>query len=559
MKKHRMNSQKSTYYRDFNWRTVHETVLKLQQEIAAAYNVGDLKKAASLAEQLTRSFAGRAYAVRKVTTNEGKLTPGIDGETWEKPEEKMKAIESLKELSNYRANPVRRVLIDKPNGGKRPLGIPTMRDRAIQTLFNLALLPIAECRADTRSFGFRPLLGARDAVTYTHLVLGNITNTRRWILEADIEKFFDRISHEWLMENIPLKKDILHQFLKAGFMENNNLQETNQGTPQGGAISPTLANLTLDGLQPLLGEAGFLMVRYADDFVVFGKTEEALNGEARRIIRDFLKERGLNLNEEKTKTTTLQAGFTFLGFTFREYPDVKRAKGTKQGIFLATPQKEKVQGLLMKTKKVIREHKSMPLHLLIISLNYLLRGWAEYYKGVTSKKVFSKVGWVVYQQIIAYLKRRFRGVPIRELIKRHFMKVKGNNWVFFAKDPDGKEITLFQMGWVEIKRHFMTRPFNPFLPENKSLVEKRTKSGAGSLTLSKEKMKLCMKQKGICPVCSGKLLTGEQLESHHRISKKEGGKETLGNLRLLHRTCHLQVTHSNSEVLRAEWKDKHIL
>lgn len=169
---------------------MNETVFKLQQGIAAAYNVGDVKKAATLAEQLTRSFAGRAYAVGTVTTNDGKLTPGVDGESWEKPEGKMKAIKSLKEISNYRANPVRRVFIDKPNGGKRPLGIPTMRDQAVQTLYNLALLPIAECRADTRSFGFRPLLGARDAVTYIHLVLGNITNTRRWILEADIEKFF---------------------------------------------------------------------------------------------------------------------------------------------------------------------------------------------------------------------------------------------------------------------------------------------------------------------------------------------------------------------------------
>lgn len=220
-----------------------------------------------------RSYAARALAVRKVITNKGGKTPDIDGVVWVTPEQALEAIDRLKDLSKYKATPVKRIYILKANCKKRPLGIPTIFDRAVQALLALALLPIAESIADKRSYGYRPYRFVHDVAIYVKLVAGSHYG-KRWILEGDIKGFFDNISHEWLLENIPMDKRILREFLKAGFVHEGNFNEIELGTPQGSFISPIFANMVLDGLEQLAN--GVYTVRYADDFVVMSKTKELL-------------------------------------------------------------------------------------------------------------------------------------------------------------------------------------------------------------------------------------------------------------------------------------------
>lgn len=542
-----------TTWLTIDWKHCYKAVFKLQQQIAEAYKTGDLGRVSELQNELVRSFAARALAVRKVYTSPGHKTPGVDGVVWKSQTELMAAIEKLKDLKGYTPQPVRRVYIPKPIKGLRPLGIPTLFDRAMQALFAMALLPIAETKADTRSFGYRPLLSTKDAMIYLKLVLGGIYS-RRWVLEGDIAKFFDNISHDWVLKNIPIRQDILKKFLKAGFVELNKLHETESGTPQGGVISPLIANLVLDGLQPLLEKAGFRVTRYADDFVVVGKTKEDLEEKAKPLIQEFLKERGLSLNLEKTVITSIEEGFNYLGFHFREFPDKNRAKGYKQGIFLVKPPRAKVLSFVRKLKEVVRDYRQKPAAILISKLNPLLRGWAEYYKPTTAKKAFAYIGWRVWKILWGMLLRKHRGLPRRVLARKYFKTVEGNNWVFFGKDEKGKVVTLYQMGWTEVKRHSMTKPFNPFLAENEALLEKvATKGLRGTVKVNKQQLNLLTKQKGVCPVCKQPLLNGESLEVHHVIPSKKGGTTTLKNLKLLHKVCHAQVTKSQDPVLRAVW------
>jgi RNA-directed DNA polymerase len=262
-----------TDWHAINWHKVHQNVRRLQARIVQATKAGRWGKVKALQRLLTRSFSGKALAVRRVTENQGKRTPGVDRVTWNDPRQKAQAIHALKQRG-YRPQPLKRVYISKKNGKKRPLGIPTILDRAMQALYLLALQPIAETTGDTHSYGFRPERSTADAIEQCFTLLSRRTSAK-WILEADIRSCFDRISHDWLLANIPMERAILQKWLKAGFMERYVLHPTEMGTPQGGLISPVLANLTLDGLQhqlhthfpkPKAGQSPLVhLVRYADD------------------------------------------------------------------------------------------------------------------------------------------------------------------------------------------------------------------------------------------------------------------------------------------------------
>jgi RNA-directed DNA polymerase len=249
--------------------------------------------------------------VRKVASNSGRNTPGVDGIIWNQPEQKFSAINDLKDLSKYKATPVKRRYIPKADGKRRPLGIPTIMDRAVQTLYMFTIDPIAEETSCLRSYEYRLHRGVHGNAIYLNLVLGNYTATRRYILEADIKGFFPSVSHKWLLENIPMDKTILKEFLKAGFMEDAFFHEISEGFPQGSPISPPLANMTLNGLEDVLTRNGFLYTRYADDFVVLGKTKEELNSIAKPLIQSFLSERGLVFHPEKLEYVVSKKGLTF--------------------------------------------------------------------------------------------------------------------------------------------------------------------------------------------------------------------------------------------------------
>jgi RNA-directed DNA polymerase len=279
---------------------------------------------------LTCSFSGKALAVKRVTDNQGKRTSGVDSVLWSTPTSKLKAIGSLRRRG-YQPLPLHRVHIPKANGKFRPLGIPTMRDRAMQALHLLALAPVAETTADGNSYGFRPERGTADAIGHCFQSLAR-EQSARWVLEGDIRGCFDHISHEWMLRHIPTDKEVLRQWLKAGFVEKRTLFPTEAGTPQGGIISPTLANLTLDGLEGLLKERfpakriakrticpKINLVRYADDFIITGSTKELLENEVKPLVEKFLCDRGLQLSPEKTCITPIEQGFDFLGQHLRKY------------------------------------------------------------------------------------------------------------------------------------------------------------------------------------------------------------------------------------------------
>jgi len=324
------SSGKATDWDQIEWSTAERRVRRLQARIVKATQAKRWNKVKALQRLLTCSFSGRALAVKRVTENKGKRTPGVDGAIWKTPGSKHNAIGSLRRRG-YRPQPLRRVHIPKANGKKRPLGIPTMHDRAMQALFLQALAPVAETTADGNSYGFRPARSTADAIGQCFLALSK-KDSAPWVLEGDIRGCFDHISHEWMLRHIPMDREVLRKWLGAGYVENRTLFPTIAGTPQGGVISPTLANLVLDGLERLLKENfrvkrldGQLhnpkvnLVRYADDFIITGARKELLEDEVRPLVEQFLRERGLELSPEKTCITHIEEGFDFLGQTVRRF------------------------------------------------------------------------------------------------------------------------------------------------------------------------------------------------------------------------------------------------
>lgn len=306
-----------------SWPNVRKKVMRLQMRIAKATREGKHRKANSLSWILTHSYYAKLLAVRRVTTNKGKNTAGVDGVIWKTSAQKVAAIAALNR-HGYKPMPLRRHYIPKKNGKKRPLGIPTMRDRATQALYALALKPIAETRGDPNSYGFRDGRSCHDAIQQVFNALAKLYSAQ-WILEGDIKSCFDEINHAWLLENIPMDKKILKAWLEAGYVEEGQRFPTKEGTPQGGIISPLLANMTLDGLEKTIygpnkrNRQLVNVIRFADDFVATGRTKELLENEALPATKRFLYPRGLKLSDVKTLITNIDDGFDFLGFHVRKY------------------------------------------------------------------------------------------------------------------------------------------------------------------------------------------------------------------------------------------------
>ena len=360
---------------------------------------------------LTHSLSGKALAVRRVTENTGKRTPGARGITWHTPEQKAEAIHTLTQRG-YRPQPLRRVYIPKSTGARRPLSIPTMRDRAMQALYLLALDPIAETTADPNSYGFRRGRSTADAIEACFIALCR-NDRAQWVLEGDIRSCFDRISHEWLLAHIPMDKTILAKWLKAGYMENRHLYPTEEGTPQGGICSPVIANMALDGLERLLvtrfpkkgspqKRAKVNLIRYADDFCITGASKELLEQEVKPLVEQFLAERGLQLSPEKTVITHIEQGFDFLGQTVRKYHKGKEAK------FFITPSKKNVKAFLAKIRNHIKTSRDLTAGELIVKLNPQIRGWALYHRHAVSKDVFHAVDHEIFKALWAWAQRRHR-------------------------------------------------------------------------------------------------------------------------------------------------------
>jgi len=533
-----------TDWHAIDWQKVQRNVRRLQARIVKATQEGKWNKVKTLQRLLTHSFSGKALAVRRVTENQGNNTPGVDKVIWNTPQKKINAIYALRQR-DYHPQPLRRISIPKKNGKKRPLGIPVMKCRAMQALYLLALDPVAETMADPNSYGFRPQRSTADAIEQCFCALGK-QRSPQWILEGDIKGCFDAISHTWLLAHIPMDKTMLKKWLKAGYMEKHVLHPTEEGTPQGGIISPVLANLTLDGLEGMLmehfpkvktGEGALVnFARYADDFIVTGRTKELLEQEAKPLIEQFMRERGLQLSQEKTIITHIEDGFDFLGQNIRKYKAGKRHK------LLIKPSNKNVQTHLEKIREIIKKNSALPAGKLILLLNPIIRGWAQYHQHVVSKEIFNSVDDAIYRKLRQWIKRRHPKKSNEWTTKKYFKSIGGNNWVFYG-EVEGREYYLAETACVPIKRHVKVKgEANPYDPEWESYYEKRLDVHMVDTLKGRRWLShLWKEQHGLCPICQQKITRITGWHSHHIHWRSKGGSNTAENRVLLHPNCHQQV------------------
>ncbi|WP_353277437.1 group II intron reverse transcriptase/maturase [Wolbachia endosymbiont (group A) of Agelastica alni] len=422
-------------------------------------------------------------------TKKSNGAPGIDGMTFESIEAEglEKYLQQIRHeliTKTYSPNRNRRKEIPKSGGKFRKLNIPTMKDRAMQALYLLALEPVAETVSDRHSYGFRPKRSCADATVSCHLLLAS-RNQLQWILEGDIKGCFDNINHEWLMKHIPMEKKILHRWLKAGFLESKTLYPTTAGTPQGGIISPILANLALNGLEKLLESrfgklgsrrrnkirSGVNVIRYADDFIISGNTREVLENEVKPLVSSFLHERGLILSEEKTKITSITAGFDFLGCNVRRY--------NKK--LIIKPSKESIKRLLNKARALIKANIANTQAVLIRLLNSLLRGWGNYYSHVCAKRAFHKIDHEIMCALWKWAKKRHPRKGLRWIKNRYFKVMNQRQWVFAApicknKPKEIRYLRLLRLIDIPIRRHVKIRAdANPLDFKWKKYFDERVK------------------------------------------------------------------------------------
>lgn len=389
-----------------NFDTAEKCVKKLQKRIALAYTNCNDKQVECLQKKLIHSFYAKAIAINIVTSNNGNRTAGIDGVLWNEPEEKFQAIETLKRRG-YKHKPLKRMFIKKSNGQLRPLGIPTIKDRAMQTLYKLALEPIAEITADSCSFGFRHNKSAKDAIAKCIELLSKHSEIK-WILKADIKACFDNISHKWIMDNIPIDKEILKQFLQCGYVYNKIFYSSEKGIPQGSCISGIICNMVLDGLERVLKDRfndTVHIIRYADDFIITGISKASLQIVV-PVVECFLSERGLSLSYEKTKITHLKDGFSFLGYRIYK----------QNNNIISVPTRDNMNFLLNKIKEILNDFPNMSYECLCESLAKKLRGWLNYYTNLAMIESIHSVEF----EIVSYITEHTGNKQIAKFIGKIF-------------------------------------------------------------------------------------------------------------------------------------------
>ncbi len=469
-------------WKHLNWAKLERRVYKLQKRIYKASVRGDVKAVRSLQKTLMKSWSGKCLAVRKVTQdNQGKKTAGVDGVKLLTPKQRVALVANLKLGS--KVQPTRRIWIPKPGKDeKRPLGIPTIHDRALQALVKQAIEPEWEAKFEPNSFGFRPGRSCHDAIEAIYL---SIRQKPKFVLDADIAKCFDKINHSALLKKLNTSPTIRRQiraWLKAGVVDNQQFQETLEGTPQGGVISPLLANIALHGMEERIKQfaetlpggkrensLSISLIRYADDFVIMHKDLFVVQ-ECQRIITEWLNDMGLELKPSKTPLThTLkkledsEPGFNFLGFNIKQHYVGKYH--SKQGFkTIITPSKKKQKLHYEQISKVIDNHKAAPQEALIIKLNPIIRGWSNYYSTVVSKESYSHLDSLMYSKLRAWAHRRHPRKSRKWKANKYWRTIGNDNWTFSTLQGNKRSVQLLKHAETSIVRHVKvkgeTSPYN---------------------------------------------------------------------------------------------------
>ncbi|MEH2313647.1 MAG: group II intron reverse transcriptase/maturase [Nostoc sp.] len=577
-------------WKTINWRQAERYVFKLQKRIYAASRRGDVKRYRKLQKTLMRSWSNRVLAVRRVTVeNQGKKTARVDGIKSLPPKARLELARELKLTG--KSKPTRRVWIPKPGREeKRPLGIPIMYDRALQSVVKSALEPEWEAIFEPSSYGFRPGRSCHDAIKH---IKNAIQLKAKFVLDADIAKCFDRINHEVLLQKLNIKGKVRQQikaWLKSGVIDKGAFTATSEGTPQGGVISPLLANIALHGLENKLIQYAetlklrypngntmrvkdklysLTLIRYADDFIVLHENKAVVQ-RCREIISEWLKSIGLELKPEKTRLTHTfnpefsedgKAGFDFLGHHIQQYPAGKyRSNINAQGIKLGfntfiTPSAKASKAHIEEIKRIITKHRSSPQSALIKDLNPVIRGWTSYYSKSDAKNVgeLAKQDYLTYLKLRRWAKRRCGNINDGHI--KYWTSIAGDNWVFATKEGQANPLRLLKHNQFECSSTDYVLVKGDKSPYDGDTVYWSKRLGIHP-QMPNRKAKLLKLQKGKCLWCGLSFQEWDVLEVDHKIPRALRGKDEYKNLQLLHRHCHDEKTAIDLKEIRKKDRSK---
>ena len=538
-------------WNSINWCKNAKIVRNLRQRIFRASRQGDHRKVRSLQRLMMKCTANHEMSIRKVTQiNSGRSTPGVDKVIVKTPAARTALMREIATYEPWKAQPVRRVYIPKANGKKRPLGIPTIRDRAMQAIVKNALEPEWEAKLEPCSYGFRPGRSCQDAIARLYGIY-RPNKKKKWVVDTDITGAFDHIQHNTILKAIqgfPGQK-LIKAWLKAGIIEGQQKVQSEEGTPQGGIVSPLLANIALHGMEGAIGVkyskaktlrgSARALVRYADDFVICTETEEDAK-QALEEIRIWLKQRGLELSPEKTHIRHISEGFDFLGFTIKQYPVPSTKTGWK---LLITPSKKSVQAIKHRLKQEWRRLIGHNVKAVIQQLSPIIRGWGNYFRGCVATETFHDLDDFLWVRAMQWCRRSHPNKGRRWRVSQYFgqfRKGSKDRWVFGTP-----KAYLPKASWISIKRHILV-PYNasPDDPDLRDYWEEREKRKTELLPQYRWR-ELARRQGNNCPVCQQHLTNGEELHAHHIHKRSEGGNNALSNLTLTHLYCHQQI-HSGA-------------